>query len=231
MPVRAAIRLTAHLNHAARTGQDRSQAAAEVVADDVAHHVFEAGSAGSTDLATALTTRIAQAGPGWVLALPRPGALLPLRGPAELTAAALDAGAAVIASDGGTALVPHRVGPALQWQVLEAAAPQIPQPISEADRHLRETILSAGDELASLGLVGGTRPAEAHLHLPLSYGGRSQKALLRGLDILAACDAALSDQTEILHSHAIAVRTRALTELRTAALATVCSVVSWGSGI
>ncbi|GAA1716532.1 hypothetical protein [Propioniferax innocua] len=230
MPVLAAIRLTATLNHAVVHGTDPHLSTDWIMADDVAHHVIDADGIGSTELTIALrTARLPD--DGWVLALPRPGALGPLRGPLPLSRAAMDAGAAVISVSGGTALVPHRVGPALQWEVFDAAAPGLLPSAAEADQLLRHAILEAANLLEGLDLTSGTRPDATEMPLPPGFGARSQKAVVRGLNILTACDAALDDHSEILHAHGVHQRITALTPVRAAAIDAICATVSWGSGV
>lgn len=230
MPVLAAVRLTATLNHAVVTGTDAPTIARWAIGDDVAHHVIELGGPGATDLATALDTSRFP-GRGWVLALPRPGALGPLRGPLPLSRAAMDAGAAVIAVDGGTALVPHRVGPALQWEVFDAQPPGMLPSAAEADQLLRQAIWDAATALEGLDVASGQRPEDAEMPLPAGFAARSQRAVLRGLDILAACDAALDDHSDVLHAHGVEQRIKHLTPLRAAAIDAICATVSWGSGV
>lgn len=244
MPIHAAVRLTAALNHAARRGIPAADAVIWAIGDDVAHHVFArdgaalGAGAASVDLSTAFSPPMIAAldDSAWVLALPRPGAMAPLRAARSetgraLSAAALQAGAAVVRSDGRLALVPHRVGPAVQWERFDWAdeTPEPPLPVTsvaEADRLLREQILVAAGELDGRDLVSGTRPEPTDLHLPPGFDQRANTTLVRGLDLLAACDAALEDHSAILHSFGIAERTRVLTPLRQAAIAAVCAAVS-----
>lgn len=240
MSVAAAIRLAGNLN-ALRVGAVSAEVAArEVVDDDVAHHVIDAQGLlgldplGANDLEEALrsalllTSSLPDAhAPQWILALPRPGALAPLRGPAELNATALAAEVAVVPAAGGPAWVPHEVGQAVQWQVLPANRPAFPETPADADRHLSEVVLRAGQTLAELDMSSGQRPAYAHPQLPATYPERSQKSAHRAMLLLAAADAGLEDHSGLLHSHAIGVRRQVLTELRNAAAAALSAAVSW----
>lgn len=230
MPILAAVRLAAALNHAVVTGTDVETMTGWVVGDDVAHHVIDSHGSGATALTTAMDT-LGFPGTGWMLALPRPGALGPLRGPVELNRTAMDASAAVIGVDGGIAFVPHRVGPAVQWERFDARRPGLLPTAAEADQMLRHAILEAANLLEGLDLASGIRPDPTEMPLPPGFGARSQKAVVRGLNILTACDAALDDHSEVLHAHGIHQRVTALTPVRAAAIDAICATVSWGSGV
>ncbi|GAB3622069.1 hypothetical protein GCM10027418_01510 [Mariniluteicoccus endophyticus] len=232
MPVLPAVRLTAHLNSVRRAPASAEVVARAVVDDDAAHHVTDPdGLVGldpirANELDHALAAVLLLHPGDWVLALPRPGHLLPLRGPAVLTAAALEAGAAVVHADGGLAWVPQRVGPAIQWRLHRAERPLLATTPQEAERQLSETVLRATRALTELDLASGARPDLPEAVLPAAYGARAQRLAHRALLLLEAAEAGLDDDTEVLHSHAIGVRTTALRELRDAASVALCAVVS-----
>ncbi|SDE49246.1 hypothetical protein [Auraticoccus monumenti] len=235
MPELAAITLVTHLNALQHTPLSADVAASQVAHADVAHHVVDPeGLLGldplrANDLTTTLLAVQLLAPGSWLLALPRPGALGVLRGPPALTTAALQAGAAVVHADGGWAFVPHRVGPAVQWQVLPAARP-FPSPGSaEAERVLATEVISASRELARLDAASGARP-EVELPagvLPAAYPARQQRAAERALRLLTVAETALADDRDVLSSFAVTQRAEVLRRLEAAATDALCAACAW----
>ncbi|NNG18688.1 hypothetical protein HJ590_03700 [Naumannella sp. ID2617S] len=233
MDTLAAVRLTAHLNALRHTPLSAEVAARAVVGEDAAHHVTDPeGLLGldplrASELDEALRAALLLVDADWVLVLPRPGATGVLAGPPALNAAAIEAGAVVLSASGGIAWLPHRVGPAVQWQVTACRPPRLSQTPAEADRALREVVLAAGRELAELELTPAERPDLTGIALPAGYGSRAQRAAARAWTLLQACEAALGDDGGVLHLHALQARSRVLNEVRRAATDVLCAAVSW----
>lgn len=233
METLAAVRLTAHLNALRHTPLSAEVAARAVLDTDTAHHVVDPdGLLGldplrANELDEALRAALLLIDADWVLVLPRPGATGALTGPPALNAAAIEAGAVVLSATGSLAWLPYRVGPAIQWQIAAARPPRLSMTAAEADRALREVVLGAGRELEELELAPSERPEVTGLSLPAGYGSRSQQAAARAWLLVQACEAALDDDRGVLHSHALQARTRNLTEVRRAAIDSLCAAVSW----
>ncbi|MDO5498865.1 MAG: hypothetical protein Q4F67_04185 [Propionibacteriaceae bacterium] len=230
----AAIALTANLNAARHTTLSPEVAARAVVGDHAAHHVVDHhGLLGldplsASELDAAIAAALLLVDSDWLLAIPRPGRLAPLAGPPDLTSHALEAGAAVVPARSGPAWIPHAVGPAIQWLILPARAPQLTPDPAEADRLLRQLVVRAGRSLADLPLGTTERPEiDPPPALPPAYGQRSQQALARAWQLSHALKAALADDGDTLHLHAIEARRRTLSELRDAADQALCAAVSW----
>lgn len=164
---------------------------------------------------------------GWLLALPRPGRLGPLRGPQSLTRAALQAGAAVIPTWGGVAWVPWRVGPAIQWETFRAERPMPLVSSAEAEQLLSHAIIAATSVLGELGMTSGRRPEGWLPEMAAGYPARQRRAAERALLLVEATDAALADDSEILHTHAIATRAASLRQVQQAALDSLQSACAW----
>lgn len=236
MPVSSALALAAHLNACRHSPLSPEVAARAVTGSHTAHHVVDPDgllgldplTAGELDRAIAAALVLVDS--DWAVALPRPGRLAPLTGPPALTAAALEAGAVVLPVTGGPAWIPHVLGPAIQWQVLTAYAPLLTLTAADADRQLRDVVLHAERRLADLPLAASGRPDEDPAPtLPACYGSRSQQLLARGWLLSHAAEAALADDGDTLHVHAIAARREALARLRDAADEAVAAAVNWVS--
>lgn len=234
MVVSAAVALTAHLNACRHSAISTEVAARSVVGDHAAHHVVDADGLlgldplGANELDAAIAAALLLVDSDWALALPRPGRLAPLTGPTALTTLAMGAGAVVLPVAGGPAWVPRVVGPAIQWQLTQSNAPRLLITAADADRRLRESILSAGRQLGDSPGTMGARPPEGEpLVLPASYGGRAQQLVDRAWLLMQATEAALDDERELLHVHAIEARRRALVDLRDAAGEALCAAVTW----
>ena len=227
------LRLTAHLNAVLRFQIGVAEAAAAVLAEDVAHHVVDPDDllgldpAAAIPLATALPVIAAREPEMWMLALPAPGALAPLRGPAELNVAAVEVGEAVVAAGGGLALVPHAVGRGVQWRAFRAERPFAPPSSYDAERALSETVLSAGETLTRLDVGAGPRPLAGSAVLAPGYSPRQRVAADRAARLLMACDSALGSDGSALSSHEAGVRARELRRLRAAAADALCAAASW----
>lgn len=229
-----ALRMTANLNALAAGLLDETRAAGAITEHDVAHHVIDPESVlgldpwRATDLTTALSELKGAGREGWALGLPTPGALLPLRGPRALNEAALQVGEVVIANAGGVGLVPLRVGRAVQWRVYPAERPFAPASPYEAERALNEAVLGAARALASLDLAAGTRPPDtATARLAPGYSSRQVATANRTLYLMAACDAALSDDGASVSSYEADLRSRTLRAVRAAASQALCTACSW----
>ncbi|WP_051215464.1 hypothetical protein [Granulicoccus phenolivorans] len=233
MTIEAAIRLTGNLNVLRHTAVSAEVSAREVVADDVAHHVvdpeglLDLNPLAANELDIAMRAAITRYPGDWSLILPRPGMLGALRGPAALTRLALEMGAAVVSQAGGLGWVPQPVGSAVQWVVLPAEKPALPTAPTEADRHLSETVLRIADALAAQEMSSGERPEPVFAPLPAAYGGRAKKLATKALRLIHAADAALADDSGLLHSHAIQTRRTALREVQRAAIDALSAAVSW----
>ncbi len=228
-----ALRLTVHLNAVLRFQVGVPDAAAAVVAGDVAHHVVDPDDLlgldplAATPLAGALPAILSREPEMWLLALPAPGALAPLRGPAPLNLAAVEAGEAVVAAGGGLALVPHVVGQGVQWRAHRAERPFAPPSSYEAERVLGESVLQAAETLARLEVAGGSRPRDGGTVLAPGYSPRQRVAADRAARLLGACDAALLSDGGALSVHEAEVRARELRRLRRAAADALCAAASW----
>ena len=201
----------------------------DVLADDV--HLLEGGSA--LDLLSLARARGATyAG----LALPVDGDPLGLGGPRDFNAAALEAGQAVVA--GGLGLVPVEQGETVQWQVFDASPRQLPD-VGEADRGLRETLVSTAGDLADLD-VARWRPEAADalmnlhhrpaLEAPLGIPPRCADLAARGLQAWAIVDLALDDDGGALSSYEVERRRDVLRPLGRAArraIVAACSPEVW----
>lgn len=233
MHVPAAIRLTAQLNACRLARTSPEVAARSVIGEDVAHHVWDAGSLlgldplSSVELDLAMAAALGANPEGWALILPRPGALGTLSGPPQANVQAIEAGAVVVPTGGGAGWLPSQVGPAIQWTLVEFRAPRPSTSPAEATLELREVVLRAETELAEVDMSPAIEPELSELILPPEYGRRSQQTLARSWMLLQACEAGLADDSGVLHSHGLATRTRALTEVRRAATEALCAAVSW----
>ncbi|SDS14162.1 hypothetical protein SAMN04488543_1158 [Friedmanniella luteola] len=227
------LRLTAHLNAVLRFQVGVAEAAAAVVAGDVAHHVVDPEDLlgldplAATPLAAALGVIATREPEMWLLALPEPGALTPLRGPTPLNLAAVEVGEAVVAAGGGLALVPHAVGRGVQWRAHRAERPFAPPSSYDAERALGETVLSAAATLTRLGVAAGSRPKDGGAVLAPGYSPRQRVAADRAARLLVACDTALVDDGAAISAHEAEVRARELRRLRRAAADALCAAASW----
>lgn len=233
MPVSAALALTAHLNACRHSPLSPEVAARAVIGEHAAHHVVDPeGLLGldpltANELDRAMAAALMLVDSDWAVALPRPGRLAPLAGPPTLTAAALDAGAAVLPVVGGPAWVPRAVGPAIQWQILSSAAPQLTLTAADADRQLREVVVQVGRRLADLPLGTSEEDDAPPPILPAGYGSRSRQLLARAWRLSRAAGTALEDDGNTLHVHAIGARRSALGDLRDAADSALAAAVTW----
>ncbi|WP_432558072.1 hypothetical protein [Granulicoccus sp. GXG6511] len=234
MPLSAAISLTAHLNACRHSALSAEVAAHAVTGDHAAHHVIDGhGLLGldpfsASELEAAMGAALLLFDCDWLLVTPRPGRLAPLTGPVELTTLALEVGAAVIAQSGGVAWVPQPVGPAIQWTILPANRPGAVGDASEADRHLRESVVQAGRTLADLPLGTAERPEIAPPPvLPPVYGRRAQQTVARAWQLVHALEVALTDDGITLHTLGAGARRQALSALRDAADNALVTAVSW----
>jgi hypothetical protein len=229
----AAIRMVSFLNAAGADPTLRERAPYAVQGSDVAHHVVDPqGLVGAdpwqaANLPDVFDALVDQPGRPWLLALPAPGRLAPLAGPPALVRTALDAGAAVVAVGGGLALVPHRVGPAVQWEVLPAERPGTVPTAYEAERDLSETILRAARQLAELDVAGGERPADAEVALAPGYPPRQRVAADRAARLWTACSVALADDGTSITAFEADRRRAALRDVRDAAAQALIASVTW----
>ena len=226
--------MTAYLNAALYHRLPAERAAAEVIGTDVAHHVIDPegivnlNPLRATELDDAFAALLAREPERWLLALPLPGALAPLRGPAAFNVAALEAGQAVVAAGGGTGLVPQLVGQAVQWRVFPAARPFAPLTLYEAERELGEVVLRAADTLARLDVAAGERPGTSPVAaLAPGYPPRAHATAARACFLLAACEAALSNDGASISLYEADTRFRELRAVRSAASQALCAAAGW----
>ena len=234
---RLSLRLVVNLNATLHGLVAAERAVAEVIGDDVAHHLVDPeGLLGldplrATDLDDGFGRLLEAEGDRWLLALPVPGALAPLRGPVGLNTAALAAGEAAVASGGSVALVPQRVGQAVQWRVHAAARPFAPPTLYEAERELSEAVLRAATTLTHLDVASGSRPRlDDGPALAPGYPPRARLAADRAARLLAACDEALSSDGAAITLHEAEVRSRELRVVRSAAGQALCAAAGWPEG-
>ena len=233
MTLLAAVRMVSYLNAAGADPALREPAPFVVQGGDVAHHVVDPHGLVGVDpwraapLADVFDVLLDHPGRPWLLALPGPGRLAPLQGPPELTRAALASGLVVLAGGGGLALVPHRVGPAVQWQVLPAERPGAIATPYEAERELSEAVLRAARELADLDVAGGARPADTAVELAPGYPPRQRVAADRAALLWTACSAALDDDGGSVSAYEADRRRAALRAVRDAAGQALTASLSW----
>ncbi|WP_344812979.1 hypothetical protein [Microlunatus aurantiacus] len=233
MTLLAAVRLVSYLNAAALDPRLRERAPFAVQGTDLAHHVVDPQGLIGVDpwaaapLPEVFEELLAHPGRPWLLALPGPGRLAPLQGPPELVRAALAAGSAVVATGGGLALVPHRVGPALQWEVLPAERPGAVPTAYEAERELSETVLRAARDLTDLDVAGGRRPKDTVLELAPGYPPRQRLAADRAARLWLASAAALDGDGTSISVYEADRRRAALLSVREAAAQALVAAVSW----
>lgn len=210
-------------------GHEQTDHVLDVLAEDT--HLLEGGSALDL-LVRTRASGVTYAG----LALPVDGDPLGLGGPRDFNAAALEAGQAVVA--GGLGLVPVEQGETVQWQVFGAGPRQLPD-VGEADRGLRETLVSTAGDLADLD-VAKWRPEAADalmnlhhrpaLEAPLGTPPRCADLAARGLQAWAIVDLALDDDGGALSSYEVERRRGLLQPLGRAARRAVvaaCSPEVW----
>jgi hypothetical protein len=225
--------MVSYLNAAGTDPALRERAPAGVQGGDVAHHVVDPQGLvgldpwGAEPLADVFGTLVDHPGRPWLLALPGPGRLAPLQGPPELIRSALAVGVAVVTSGGGLGLVPHRVGPALQWEALPAERPGAVPTAYEAERELSETVLRAARELTGLDVAGGERPADVAVVLAPGYPARQRAAADRAARLWTACSAALADDGASISAYEADRRRAALRAVRDAAGQALIASVSW----
>ena len=228
------VRMTANLNSLIMGWQRIEQAERAITGADVAHHVVDPDGVLGLDplqaagLDEALELLRAAEREGWFLALPVPGALAPLRGPAPFNLAALEQGEAVVASSAGLGLVPLRVGAAVQWRVYAAERPVAPTSPYDAERALNEVVIDAAALLRRLDVAAGPHPRlEATPLLAPGYDTRRHSTAERASRLIAACDAALSDDGASLSSYEAGRRADELRRVRARAGEALGSAVSW----
>lgn len=233
MTLLATIRMVSHLNAAALDPFQRERAPFAVQGSDVAHHVVDPQGLIGVDpwqaepLAEVFDALVDHPGRPWLLALPGPGRLTPLQGPPELVRSALVAGTVVVASGGGLALVPHRVGPALQWELLPAERPGTVPTSYEAERELTETVLRASKQLRDLDVAGGERPEDITIELAPGYSARQRVAADRAARLWTACTVALRHDGMSISVYEADRRRAALQAVRDAAGQALIASVSW----
>lgn len=233
MTLLATVRMVSYLNAAGIDSIHREPAPFAVQGPDVAHHVVDPRGLIGVDpwraeaLADVFDALVDHPGRPWLLALPSPGRLAPLQGPPELIRSALAAGMVVVATGGGLALVPHRVGPALQWEVLPAERPGAVPTAYEAERELSETVLRAARQLRKLDVAGGDRPKDTAIDLAPGYPARQRVAADRAARLWTAATAALGDDGTSISVYEADRRRAALQAVRDAAGQALIASVSW----
>lgn len=232
------LRLAVVLNALAERAISAPFAERALAGGETPHHVHDPEGLLGLDPVSAVPLRQAlarlehapagRARPAWALLLPRPGRMAGLRGPLEVNRAALDAGAVVMTHDGSLAWLGQRVGAGVQWRIALAERPLPPPDPREVARLLPRTIAQVAQELHGLDVTGGERPGpEPAPELGDHYPAASQALVERAWTVLAAAEAGLAQQHEVLHSHAVLTRERHLRELADAALDAISASVSW----
>lgn len=210
-----------------------------VIEEDATHTVVGLPGAEGTETLVAGLARLRAAGASALgAAFPVEGDPAGLGGPRELNSDALDAGEAVVAVDARIGLVPHRTGAAVAWRAWPADRRQVGD-VGEADRRLRETLLTAARALADLD-VARWRPEVAdrlmnlrHLDLPAAPPGvpaRCVDLAARGLQAAGIVELALEDDGGAVTAYDLRGRREALRPLERAgrhALVAACSPEAW----
>lgn len=247
--IRTCVRLVAALNAVDAGELTVPEAEQQVAADALVHHGAQLDQVwpGVDDalplrlllsrLTRAQADELPAAQRGWGLVLARPGALGALRGPATLTQRVLASGpelaAVVVRRSGGVALQPLPLGAtaevqAVQWLVSQAQRPIFSLTPSDAAQALGSRIADASAQLDELGQVAGSRPqSTATVRLGRAYPTASQHLLDRALTLADAMVAGLGASSELIHSHAMTVRERALLDIRDAARDAIGAAASW----
>jgi hypothetical protein len=207
-----------------------------VIAGDVTHVVL--GTDGPGGLLSTLAELRTHGASAFGAAFPAEGDLVGLGGPREFNDAALDVGEAVVALGCDAGLVPSRVGPTVEWTVLQARRRQVPD-VGEADRELRSVLIDTAQRLADLD-VARWRPEIADRLMNLrrrpslvaapGVPTRCVDLAARALQALEIADLALEDDGAALSVHEIDRRRGALTPLARAgrrALVAACSPDGW----
>jgi hypothetical protein len=199
-----------------------------VLDQDAAHLVAFAGE-DPQPLVAGLGRLRAAGADGLGAALPAEGDPVGLGGPGAFNTAALDVGEAVVVLDAAgfalRGLVPHRVGAAVTWSVMDAERRQLPD-VGEADRSLRSALPEAADALAALGVArwrsevaDGLMNLRHRLRLapPPGVPPRCAELAARGLQALEIVDLAMADDGGALTALEAEARRAALLPLGRAA--------------
>lgn len=232
------LRLAVVLNGLAEQAISAPFAERALTGGTTPHHVHDPDGLLGLDPVSAVPVRQAlarlehlpadRARPVWALLLPRPGRMAGLRGPVEVNREALEAGAVVMTHDGSLAWLGRQVGAGVQWVLARAERPLPPLDPRESARVFPRTVAHAVQALDGLDVTGGDRPEAGPAPvLGRHYPTASQALLDRAWTVLAAAEAGLAQQHEVLHSHAVLMRERHLRELADAALDAVSASVSW----
>jgi len=205
-----------------------------VLCGDAAHSVVD--SSGQPESLMAAMGRLRRGGADRAaLTLPVPGDLLGLAGPVAFNMAAVEAGEAALFPGAGLALVPQVGGAGVFWNGHPCnPAPAIPD-VREAERELRETLISAADRLTALD-VATWRPQiadalsvlrdEHAAPLPHGYPAPAMRLAALALRCRAIVDLARANGSGAISGYEVASRHATLDDLARAArhaLVAACS--------
>lgn len=205
------------------------EAEARLLADERIHSVHDAaGILGlPVDEAVPLRRALSRTPVGaWALLLPSPGHPGGLRGPASTNAEALARGCAVVFHAGGPAWVCDPVGEGVQWLVLPAERPILPDPPQEAAAAFTARVIDAAQDLRGLA-IDMDRPRTEIPVLGPDYPATSQPLLARAWTVMDAAASGLEASTSATTSHQVLRREAVLRPLAVAAADAVSSAVSW----
>ncbi len=212
------------------------EAPAAVVGDDAAHDVVGLGEH-PLPLLLAFGELRRRGGRLASVALPVPGDLVGLGGPAPFNVDALAAGEAVVVWGAGVGLIPEVVGRGVFWTCSPAEPPRALPDLAEAERHLREALLRAGDRLVALdvarwrpevtGALSTVRGA-AEVPLPPGHCGRAARTVALANRCRAITGLALDDDGASVSLSQSQARREALVELDSAARQALAAACSFG---
>src|SRR5699024_10483385 len=117
------------------------------VGDDAAHDVLGLSDEGTQPLVLAWGQFRSRGTTAARLVLPQPGDLHGLGGPPLFNEASLDAGEAVILLGSGLGAVPEVVGGGVFWHLFEARPPPGNDQVPDAERALREALVTLSQDL------------------------------------------------------------------------------------
>ena len=210
-----------------------------VLAADAAHTVLGLDETPDTLITAAARLRRLGASSA-TLALPVPGDLLGLTGPPGLNLAAVDVGEAAVFPGAGLALVPEVVGAGVFWHAHASNRTTYVPDVRDAERRLRETLLSAAERLTALD-VATWRPEiagalsvlrdEHEAPLPAGYPVRAIRLAALALRCQGIVDLAVANGSAAVSGSQLNRRDEALSDLSTAARQAVVAACSRVPGL
>lgn len=223
--------LATTLNSVAAGLLSAPEAEALIRRDGRPHHVLDAEGQWGLDEGVSvrrILARIDGTSTPWALLLPTPGHLAGLRGPASVNLAAIEHGAVVVRHDGGPAFLCDQVGHGVQWTMLQAERPLLPDDPRTAGRSLLSAMNLAAEQLRG-GELASRRPTLQSPQLGKAYPASSQSLLDRAWLVLAAADADVELSGSATTSHRALQLERGLRPLARAARDAISAAVSWPS--